>query len=149
MAKRLGPGRPPFEITDKVLKKVEELAAKGANQRWASMALGISDELFSQRKGDNLDFLEAWQRGRAIWSERILAAAPLIIDGLIVNATTPTKESPGGSTAAQLGYLSKVLGVGDDEGQAKAKGTGEEVREVIFRVTNPKAPSFQRGNGDD
>lgn len=142
-----GAGRPPFAITKAVLKKLEKAAQSGVAQKWAAMALGISQETFTLRLQDNPDFLDAWRRGREKFSEMVMEAAPKIMRGLILNGTTPTENAPGGHVGAQLGFLEKVVRRPDAEenqghvnleeiggiAQAPEEGGITEIQEVRVR----------------
>ncbi len=58
-------GRPPFEITKAVLKKVERLAAKGLAEYQIAYSIGIHPDTFIEKKKTFPDFSEAVRRGKA------------------------------------------------------------------------------------
>ena len=57
-------GRPKFEITDDIMKKAEDYAAKGLTAEQIAMVLGISETTFYERQAENAEFAEALKRGR-------------------------------------------------------------------------------------
>ncbi len=57
-------GRPKFEITDAIIKKAEDYAAKGLTAEQIAMVLGISETTFYERQAENAEFAEALKRGR-------------------------------------------------------------------------------------
>lgn len=138
MPKKRLPGRPPaLAINAKTLKKVERLGRSGVTKKIAAGALMISYDTFNLYELDNASFASAWAKGRAAYFDLIAVAAPRVIAGLIVNATTPTKFEKGGNVRAQLGFSGKMLeGMNDREAEAKEKGQ-DEIHEVVFRIINP------------
>ena len=58
-------GRPEFEITDAVLKKVESFASRCLNNQEMAAALGISESTFYDKKKEFSEFSEAVEGGRA------------------------------------------------------------------------------------
>lgn len=58
-------GRPPFEITEQVLKKVETLAAQGLNYKQIGHVLGISHETFIKKRQEFSELTDAIERGRS------------------------------------------------------------------------------------
>lgn len=57
-------GRPKFEITEAIMKKAEDYAAKGLTAEQIAMVLGISETTFYERQAENAEFAEALKRGR-------------------------------------------------------------------------------------
>ncbi len=62
--KNLG-GRPPFEITEKVIKQVEALSANGLNLKEIAGVLGITYETLKQKNKEYSSFSSAIEDGRA------------------------------------------------------------------------------------
>jgi len=58
-------GRKPFEITERVLEKVESLAAQGMTIEQIAHALGIGESTLYDKKAKNPEMLEALKRGQA------------------------------------------------------------------------------------
>ena len=58
-------GRPPFEITDDVLKKVERYAAQGLADYQIGLLLGLHKATMVEKKKDFPEFSEAIEQGRA------------------------------------------------------------------------------------
>jgi CRISPR-associated protein Cas5 subtype I-A len=58
-------GRPKFEITDAIMKKAEDYAAKGLTIDQIAAVLGISDATIYERQQEYPDFYDALKRGRA------------------------------------------------------------------------------------
>jgi CRISPR-associated protein Cas5 subtype I-A len=58
-------GRPKFEITDAIMKKAEDYAAKGLTIDQIAAVLGISDATIYERQQEFPDFYDALKRGRA------------------------------------------------------------------------------------
>ena len=58
-------GRPKFEITDAIMKKAEDYAAKGLTVDQIAAVLGISDATIYERQQEYPDFYDALKRGRA------------------------------------------------------------------------------------
>jgi len=58
-------GRKPFEITERVLEKVESLAAQGMTIEQIAYALGIGESTLYDKKAKNPEMLEAIKRGQA------------------------------------------------------------------------------------
>ena len=56
-------GRPAFEITDEVLKKVETLAAQGLSKREVALCLGISVSTYCDKQSEYPEFSEAYDSG--------------------------------------------------------------------------------------
>jgi len=62
MAKR---GRPEYVIDDKVLKKVEDLAAHGLTKQQIALSLGIHVATLCKKRLENAELTEAIKRGEA------------------------------------------------------------------------------------
>ena len=58
-------GRPEFELTDKILRQVEDLAAQGLTQSQIGSMIGCSQKTIERRKKDNVAFAEAIKNGQA------------------------------------------------------------------------------------
>ena len=84
-------GRPKFEITPAVLKKVKRLASQGLTKHQIARCLGISLSTLMARQAENTEFLETIKEGQAQGINEITNA-------LFDNA----KE---GNTTAQIFYL--------------------------------------------
>lgn len=57
-------GRPPYAITEEIIKKVESLAAQGLTQEQICSVLGISTETLYKKKRQFAEFADAINRGR-------------------------------------------------------------------------------------
>lgn len=57
-------GRPPFEITEQVLKDAESFAALGLTKAQVAASLGISKSTLMKYQAENTDFSDALKRGR-------------------------------------------------------------------------------------
>ncbi len=137
LAKRKGSaGKPPFAITKVVLAKLEKLGESGIVQRWAAMALMMSEDTFIRRKLDNADFAKAWERGRAKFALKISQRAVKIHDGLYKNATHSSEAAPGGIVSAQLGYLDKVIRRPDASEELQGQVNIEELGGASIEQTN-------------
>ena len=66
--------RPAFEITDKVLTKVEGLAAKGLSRDQIAWSLGIAPSTLYKHKANNVELSDAIKRGEAQGLETITNA---------------------------------------------------------------------------
>ncbi len=84
-------GRPPFEITKKVLETVESYASRGLNQQQIADALGISYGCLAEKKNEYDDFNEAIKRGKA--------------KGIAHVANNLLKNVENGNVTAQIFYL--------------------------------------------
>ena len=84
-------GRPAFEITKEVLKKVETLAAQGLTLRETALALGISYQTLNEKSKEYSDFSEAIDAGRA--------------KGVAQVANALFQKAIGGDVTAQKHYL--------------------------------------------
>ncbi len=71
MAKR---GRPPFEITEDVLKTVEEGASRGLEKQQIARVLGISPQTFIEKRKKFPELVEALKRGEALGVSRVANA---------------------------------------------------------------------------
>ena len=58
-------GRPPFKVTDEVLKKVEKYASLGLTQEQIAHNLGISTNTLRAKKKQFSLFLNAMEKGKA------------------------------------------------------------------------------------
>lgn len=58
-------GRPSFEVTNKVIEKVERLAATGLNLKEIAAVLGISYDTLNEKRKEFSEFSEAIEGGRA------------------------------------------------------------------------------------
>ena len=57
-------GRKPFEFTEEVFQKIEELAGQGLNEDDIARLIGIGKSCFHLRKHDYPELLESIKRGR-------------------------------------------------------------------------------------
>lgn len=57
-------GRPEFEITDEVLRKVEGLAAQGLTQGQIATCIGMAVSTLCDKKNKYIEFSEAIKRGQ-------------------------------------------------------------------------------------
>ena len=88
MAKR---GRPKFEITEDVIKKVEALASQGLTKEQIAHVLGICYQTLNEKTKQYSDFSDAIASGRA-------KGVATISNALFNNAKK-------GNTTAQMFYL--------------------------------------------
>lgn len=58
-------GRPPFEITEDVLKKTEALASQGLTRDQIASVLGVSESTIYKTQRENSQFLQAIKDGQA------------------------------------------------------------------------------------
>ena len=58
-------GRPAFEISDNVIKKVEGLAAQGLTKEQIARSLGICYDTLNEKTKDYPEFSDAIKRGKA------------------------------------------------------------------------------------
>jgi hypothetical protein len=58
-------GRPPIEITDEILSKVETLAAQGLTKEQIASCLGMGIRTFYEKQKTFPQFLQAMEDGRA------------------------------------------------------------------------------------
>ncbi len=84
-------GRPPFEITQEILEKVESLAARGLKQEQIADCLGIHVATLCNKKNEFVEFVEAIKKGKSKGIAMVTAA-------LIKNVNN-------GNPAAQMFYL--------------------------------------------
>ncbi len=84
-------GRPKFEITPDIIKRVEVYAAQGLTQEQIARCLGICYQTLNEKKKEYSDFSEAIKAGRA-------KGLAIISNALFVGAK-------GGNTTAQIFYL--------------------------------------------
>mgnify|MGYP003633248520 FL=1 len=67
-------GRPKFEITDAIMKKAEDYAAKGLTVDQIAAVLGISDATIYERQHEYPDFYDALKRGRGTGIANVTSA---------------------------------------------------------------------------
>ena len=67
-------GRPKFEVTEKVLQEVEEMAGRGLTVNQIATCLGISPATIYNRQVDNLEFLETIKKGKAVGVSKVTNA---------------------------------------------------------------------------
>ena len=67
-------GRPKFEVTDEVLKQVEEMAGQGLTVNQISSCLGVSPATFYNIQAKNLEFLETVKKGKAVGIQKVTNA---------------------------------------------------------------------------
>ena len=58
-------GRPPFEITPKIIQQVEALAAQGLTDEEISLVIGCANSTLSLKKKQFSEFSDAIKRGKA------------------------------------------------------------------------------------
>lgn len=58
-------GRPPFEITEDVLKKVETFAAQGLTREQIAHCLDVAPSTLYKKKAQNIELTEAIEAGKA------------------------------------------------------------------------------------
>jgi hypothetical protein len=140
MAKRLA-GRPPYPITEQVLKRLESYGAAGFSQNKTAAALRMDPGTFIDKVRDYPNFASAWQKGRDAWFDQLAIDAKAVYSGLVKNATLPTPFNPHGQSGAQLGFLGKIMGMDNGGEEAKAQNpTGQETRRIIFEITTDARP---------
>ena len=75
MAKKKNPvGRPKFEITEEVLKEVEEMAGQGLTVKQIASCLGISPSTFYLHQTENSEFSETIKKGQAVGIQKVTNA---------------------------------------------------------------------------
>jgi len=75
MAKKKNPvGRPKFEITDEVLKEVEEMAGQGLTVKQIASCLGISPSTFYLHQTENSEFSDTIKKGQAVGIQKVTNA---------------------------------------------------------------------------
>jgi len=57
-------GRPKFQITEEIIKQVEELAAQGLSQEQIGSVIGCSPDTICRKKKEYKNFAEAIKRGQ-------------------------------------------------------------------------------------
>ena len=87
----MGRGRPQFEITEDVIKKVESLASQGLTLDQIARVLGICYQTLNEKKKEFSDFSDAIASGQA-------KGVAAISNALFNNAKK-------GNTTAQMFYL--------------------------------------------
>ncbi len=118
-------GRPPFQVTEEVIAKIESMAQLGLSQVQIAKALGITDDTLITKKKTISAISEAMERGRANGIHAVASA-------LFRNATLPSKLHPYGNAAAQTFFLKSKGGFSES-----AAPEGQEVEEFTFRRTRP------------
>lgn len=141
-------GTPEWDITPERLLKVEQLGASGLKQRWAAQALGINENTFTKKKTVSREFLEAWERGRQAFADKMMEAMPKVFGGLVKNATemaidgkTGNKTgTPGGDVKAQELLLKHLAsGFQDKAAEAAKLGTLNVGVQIILPDNGRKA----------
>ena len=84
-------GRPAFEITDEVLSKTEDLAAKGLSRDQIAWSLGVSPSTLYKKKAENKQLSDAIKKGEALGLEEI--------------TNSLFKNAKDGNVTAQIFYL--------------------------------------------
>ena len=84
-------GRPQFEITEEVLKKVESLAAQGLSKREVALCLGIHVSTYCDKQNEYPEFSEAYDKGSS--------------KGVAQVANALYQKAVGGDVTAQKHYL--------------------------------------------
>jgi AcrR family transcriptional regulator len=75
MAKKKNPvGRPKFEITEEVLKEVEEMAGQGLTVKQIASCLGVSPATIYNKQAQYLEFLETIKKGQAVGIQKVTNA---------------------------------------------------------------------------
>lgn len=97
-------GRPPFEITPKVIKKVESLATQGLSKREVALCLGMGKSTYAEKQKEFPEFSDAYDKGAA--------------DGVRKVANAMFNKAVEGDVGAQKHYLNN-RGDGWAERQSK------------------------------
>lgn len=92
-------GRPPFEITAKVLKKAEEFASQGMTQEQIAASLGMGTSTLYSKLNEYPEFQDAIKRGQAL--------------GIATVTNSLFKNANEGKTTAQIFYLKNRAGWAD------------------------------------
>ena len=104
MAKSLGLlGRPVYQITPEVLKRVEELASKLYSKAQIAACLGINVTTLISKLKDYPNFSEAFDRGWNKGLENEAETIEKVKQSLIINATTPAIDKDGNAVGYQGG----------------------------------------------
>ena len=75
MAKKKNPvGRPKFEITEEVLKEVEEMAGQGLTVKQIAACLGVSPSTFYLHQTENSEFSDTIKKGQAVGIQKVTNA---------------------------------------------------------------------------
>ena len=75
MAKKKNPvGRPKFEITEEVLKEVEEMAGQGLTVKQIASCLGVSPATIYNKQAQYLEFFETIKKGQAVGIQKVTNA---------------------------------------------------------------------------
>jgi len=112
-------GRPKFEITPDIIKRVETYAAQGLTQEQIARCLGICYDTLNERKKEYSEFSEAIKAGQA-------KGLATVSNALFVGAK-------GGNTTAQIFYL-KNRGPDDWKDRQAVTVSGDEDKPIIHRV---------------
>ena len=83
--------RQKIEITEDIIVKIRQYAALGLTNKQIADAMGFSEATFYNKKAENLEFLEAVNKGKA--------------DGIAAMAARLLEQAKNGSTAATIFYL--------------------------------------------
>ena len=67
-------GRPKFEITEEVLKEVEEMAGQGLTVKQIASCLGVSPATIYNKQAQYLEFLETIKKGQAVGLAKVTNA---------------------------------------------------------------------------
>jgi hypothetical protein len=84
-------GRPPFIVTDEIIKKAESLAANGLTMQEVCDCLDISHQTLSVKRKEYPEFAEAIRRGKS--------------KGIGMMANNLVKLAKGGNAAANIFFL--------------------------------------------
>jgi hypothetical protein len=121
------PGRPAFEITEQVCKKVETLAAQGLSKREVALCLGIHVSTYCEKQAEYPEFSEAYDRGAS--------------KGVAQVANALYQKAVGGDVTAQKHYLNN-RGEGWSERQSNEhtglNGGPIQITEVARTIVDPK-----------
>lgn len=152
-------GRPPFEITEEVIKKAESLAAQGLTMEQIAHSLGMGESTLHDKKKEFSEFSEAIKRGQSTGiatitnklferakgyshpEEKIFCSK----DGDITRTDT-TKHYPP-DTTAQIFYLKNRAGWADKQQietttpQPKLINTMEEYEKELAKIRKRADPS--------
>jgi len=108
--------RPDFQITDKVLKQVEQLAAQGLTHEQIAYSIGCVPSCFYRKKIIKKELREAIDRGKA--------------KGIATISNSLFTKAKNGDTQAIKYYLNNR----DPSNWSEKKDTGTEVTEGLVTV---------------
>ena len=94
-------GRPKFDFTDKILKQVESLAAQGLSQDQIGSVIGCCQQTIIRHKKDNVDFVNAINRGKN--------------KGVAIITNALFESAKGGNLGAQIFFLKNRAGWRDKQ----------------------------------